>query len=66
VNTITIAVLALALVAAPVLVSYLVEALRRRPTSPSQTSRDPGILISYADLDGTQCLGFIGEKAESR
>jgi pimeloyl-ACP methyl ester carboxylesterase len=54
VNTITIAVLALAFVAAPVLVSYLVEALRRRPTSPSQTSWDPGISISYANLGGTR------------
>jgi hypothetical protein len=41
-------------VAAPVLASYLVEALRRRPTSPSQISLDPGISISYADLGGTR------------
>jgi len=54
VNTSTIAILALAFVAAPVLVSYLVEALRRRPTSPSQTSWDPGISISYTDLAGTR------------
>jgi pimeloyl-ACP methyl ester carboxylesterase len=54
VNTITIVVLGLAFVAAPVLVSYAVEALRRRPTSPSQTSWDPGISISYADLGGTR------------
>ncbi len=53
-NTITIVVLGLAFVAAPVLVSYAVEALRRRPTSPSQTSWDPGISISYADLGGTR------------
>jgi pimeloyl-ACP methyl ester carboxylesterase len=54
VNTITLVLLALAFVAAPVLVSYLVEALRRRLTSPSLTSWDPGIPISYADLGGTR------------
>ena len=53
-NTITIVVLALAFVAAPVLVSYVVEALRRRPTSPSPTSWGPGISIAYADLGGTR------------
>jgi pimeloyl-ACP methyl ester carboxylesterase len=50
----TIAVLALAFVAAPVLVSYVVEALRRRPTSPSSTSWGPGISFAYADLGGTR------------
>jgi len=54
VNTITIVVLALAFVAAPVLVSYVVEALRRRPTSPSPTSWGLGISIAYADLGGTR------------
>ena len=53
-NTITIVVLALAFVAAPVLVSYVVEALRRRPTSPSPTSWGLGISIAYADLGGTR------------
>jgi len=50
VNLMTIVLLALAFVAAPVLISYAVEALRRRPTSPSAASWPPGVSIAYADL----------------
>jgi pimeloyl-ACP methyl ester carboxylesterase len=53
-STTTIAILALAGVLAPVLVSYLVEALRRRPTSSGRTVLGPGIGFEFADLGGTQ------------
>jgi|ERR1700686_84270 pimeloyl-ACP methyl ester carboxylesterase len=53
-NTITIAAIALVCLLAPVLVSYVVEALRRRPTSPSPGSWAPGVSIAYADIGGTR------------
>lgn len=40
--------------AALVLLSYAVEALRPRPTPPVQLSWDPGIAIRYADLGGVK------------
>ena len=51
-NTITIVAIATASLLAPVLVSYVVEALRRRPTSSSQSLWGPGVAISHADIGG--------------
>jgi len=53
-NTITIAAIALASLVATVLVSYVVEGLRRRPTSPSAGSWSPGVSIAYADIGGSR------------
>lgn len=53
-NTTTIVVLVLASAAAPVLVSYVIEALRRRPTAPSASSWGPGVTIDSVDLGGTR------------
>ena len=52
VKTNTIAVIALACLVAPVLISYVVEALRRRPTAPARVPWAPGISIEYADIGG--------------
>ena len=49
-----IAVTALACIVALVLISYIVEALRRRPTSPARLPWGPGIAIEYANLGGVQ------------
>lgn len=59
-NTIAIVVLALAFVAAPVLVSYVVESLRRRPTSPTSTAWGPGISVTYGSRR------YASEVSESR
>jgi len=53
-NRMTIAAIALASLVAPVLVSYIIEGLRRRPTSPSTGSWSPGVSIAYADIGGTR------------
>jgi len=47
-----IALIALACVVAPVLVSYVVEALRRRPTAPARVPWGPGVTIDYANIGG--------------
>jgi pimeloyl-ACP methyl ester carboxylesterase len=52
VKTETIALIALACVVAPVLLSYAVEALRRRPTGPAQAPWGPGVTIDYANIGG--------------
>jgi pimeloyl-ACP methyl ester carboxylesterase len=49
---VTIGMTTLAGLAALVLLSYAVEALRSRPTPPVQLYWDPGIAIKYADLGG--------------
>jgi pimeloyl-ACP methyl ester carboxylesterase len=54
VKTHTIAVIALACLVAPVLISYVVEALRRRPTAPARTPWGPGVSIEYANIGGIQ------------
>lgn len=51
-KTVTIAFAALASLVAPVLVSYAVEALRRRPTGPARQLSGPGISIHYANVGG--------------
>jgi len=51
-KTETIALIALACLVAPVLVSYVVEALRRRPTLPAQAAWGPGVTIDYANIGG--------------
>jgi hypothetical protein len=51
-KTDTIAVIALASFVAPVLTSYAVEALRRRPTAPARALSGPGISIHYANIGG--------------
>jgi pimeloyl-ACP methyl ester carboxylesterase len=51
-DTITIVTVALACFVAPVIVSLAVEALRRRPTSSSQSLWGPGVAISYANIGG--------------
>ena len=51
-TTETIALIALAGLAAPVLVSYVVEALRRRPTVPAPVPWGPGVTIDYANIGG--------------
>jgi pimeloyl-ACP methyl ester carboxylesterase len=54
VKTHTIAVIALACLVAPVLISYVVEALRRRPTAPARAPWGPGVSIEYANIGGIQ------------
>jgi pimeloyl-ACP methyl ester carboxylesterase len=54
VKTHTIAVIALACLLAPVLISYAVEALRRRPTASARASWGPGVSINYATIGGVQ------------
>jgi pimeloyl-ACP methyl ester carboxylesterase len=49
-----IALIALASLVAPVLVSYAVEALRRRPTAPARAASGPGISIHYANVGGVK------------
>ena len=51
-NTITIVAIALVCLVTPVLVSYVVEALRRRPTSSSRSLWGPGVAISHANIGG--------------
>ena len=51
-KTDTIAVIALASFVAPVLISYGIEALRRRPTAPARAVSGPGISIHYANIGG--------------
>lgn len=51
-TTETIAVIALACLVAPVVVSYVVEALRRRPTVPARASWGPGVTVDYANIGG--------------
>jgi len=51
-TTETIALIALASLAAPVLVSYVVEALRRRPTVPAPAPWGPDVTIDYANIGG--------------
>ena len=53
-KTHTIAVIALACLVAPVLISYVVEALRRRPTAPARAPWGPGVSIEYANIGGIQ------------
>src|SRR5437764_12541184 len=48
----TIAKIALACLVAPVLISYVVEALRRRPTAPGPAPLGPDIPIEYANIGG--------------
>src|SRR3954468_6741060 len=50
----TIALIAVACLVAPVLISYVVEALRRRPTVPARALWGPGISINYANIGGVQ------------
>jgi pimeloyl-ACP methyl ester carboxylesterase len=50
----TIAVIALVCLVAPVLISYAVEALRRRPTAPARALWGPGVSINYATIGGIQ------------
>jgi pimeloyl-ACP methyl ester carboxylesterase len=54
VKTNAIAVIALACLVTPVLISYVVEALRRRPTAPARALWDPGVSIKYANIGGVQ------------
>jgi pimeloyl-ACP methyl ester carboxylesterase len=54
VKTHTIAVIALACLVAPVLISYVVEALRRRPTAPPRALWGPGVCVNYANIGGIQ------------
>jgi pimeloyl-ACP methyl ester carboxylesterase len=51
-TTETIALFALACLVAPVLVSYGIEALRRRPTVPTRAPWGPGVTIDYANIGG--------------
>jgi pimeloyl-ACP methyl ester carboxylesterase len=53
-NTDTIVMTALACLVAPVLISYVVEALRRRPTAPARAPWGPGVSIDYANIGGVQ------------
>ena len=53
-KTATIALIAVACLVAPVLISYVVEALRRRPTAPARALWGPGISINYANIGGVQ------------
>jgi pimeloyl-ACP methyl ester carboxylesterase len=53
-KTATIALIAVACLVAPVLISYVVEALRRRPTAPARALWGPGIVINYANIGGVQ------------
>jgi pimeloyl-ACP methyl ester carboxylesterase len=50
----TIAVIAMACLVAPVLISYVVEALRRRPTAPARVSWARDVSINYANVGGVQ------------
>ena len=45
-------ILVIALVIGPVLVSYVVEALRSKPTAPAKLSWGPDIPIEYVDVNG--------------
>jgi pimeloyl-ACP methyl ester carboxylesterase len=54
VKTSTIAMIAVACLVAPVLISYVVEAFRRRPTAPARVSWAPGVSINYANIGGIQ------------
>jgi len=49
-----VAVIALACLVTPVLVSYVVEALRRRPTAPAPAPLGPEIPIAYTTVGGIQ------------
>jgi pimeloyl-ACP methyl ester carboxylesterase len=49
-KTDTIAAIALACLLAPVLISYLVEALRRRPAGPTRSPWGDGVSIEYANI----------------
>src|SRR5262245_14330483 len=51
-KTSTIAVIAVACLVAPVLVSYVVEALRRRPIGPTRTSWGASVSLDYANVGG--------------
>lgn len=53
-KTATIALIAVACLVAPVLISYVVEALRRRPTAPARALWGPGISINRANIGGVQ------------
>lgn len=50
----TLALIALVCLVAPVLISYVVEALRRRPTAPSRALWVPGVSINKANIGGIQ------------
>jgi pimeloyl-ACP methyl ester carboxylesterase len=54
VKTHTIAAIALACLVAPVLMSYVVEAMRRRPIAPGRASWRAGVSIDYATIGGVQ------------
>jgi len=54
VKTNTIAVIALACLVAPVLISYVVEALRRRPKAPVEAPWAPDGSIGFANIGGIQ------------
>ena len=47
-------IIILALVISPVLVSYIVEALRPKPREPSKLSWDKDIPIEYVDVNGVR------------
>jgi len=51
-TTVTIALISLACLAAPVLVSYVVEAFRRRPTVPATAPWGPDVTIDYVNIGG--------------
>ncbi|HKQ13067.1 MAG TPA: alpha/beta hydrolase [Steroidobacteraceae bacterium] len=53
-TTDTIAVIAVASFVAPVLISYVVEALRRRPTAAARAPWGPGVSIDYANIGGVR------------
>jgi pimeloyl-ACP methyl ester carboxylesterase len=53
-KTATIALIAVACLVAPVLISYVVEALRRRPTAPARALWGPGVSINYANIGGVR------------
>jgi pimeloyl-ACP methyl ester carboxylesterase len=50
----TQAAILLALLAVPVLISYIVEALRSEPTPPEQLAWAPGIPLRYVTVDGSR------------
>jgi pimeloyl-ACP methyl ester carboxylesterase len=54
VKTGTIAAIAVACLFAPVLISYVVEALRRRPTAPVRAPWGPDVSINYANIGGVR------------